>query len=101
MLARAPSTSRFLMRGVTALTVLVGAAAVHREAFSRTPPPDPRTDAPTGARTGAQAPTLSISLAAVGASTTNMKDECLTISAGFGAADECGDLRLVHALPST
>ncbi|HEY7898690.1 MAG TPA: hypothetical protein VIC03_09800, partial [Gemmatimonadaceae bacterium] len=32
--------------------------------------------------------------------TTIARDRCLTVSAGSGAAYECGDLRLVHALPS-
>ena len=29
------------------------------------------------------------------------REQCLTIAAGTGAAYECGDLRLVHALPTT
>lgn len=33
--------------------------------------------------------------------TSISRDQCLTIAAGDGAAYECGDLRLVHALPTT
>src|SRR3569833_921412 len=100
MLARAPSISRYLTRGVAALGLSAGAATVHHEASSATPaaaqgpPPVARTRA-------AQEPSLSSSLAAVGANTTIMKDECVTAAAGDGAAFECGDLRLVHALPAT
>ncbi|HSQ29669.1 MAG TPA: hypothetical protein VLN49_07465, partial [Gemmatimonadaceae bacterium] len=33
--------------------------------------------------------------------TSISRDQCLTIAAGDGAAYECGDLRLVHSLPTT
>src|SRR5581483_4809248 len=42
-----------------------------------------------------------VSVRDVGASTTIARDQCLTFGAGTGAAYECGDLRLVHALPTT
>ena len=90
MLARAVS--------LAALTLCAAAtAAVHRGADSRTPPPDPHGHAVTPHV--ANPPT--ISLTSAGAGTTIMKDECLTASAGAGAAFECGDLRLVHSLPTT
>ncbi len=39
-------------------------------------------------------------VALVNSSTLSAPEQCLTISAGMNAAYECGDLRVVHALPS-
>ncbi|HEV8498612.1 MAG TPA: RHS repeat-associated core domain-containing protein, partial [Gemmatimonadaceae bacterium] len=51
-----------------------------------------------GATTGA----VTISLAKqLNPGTSIARDECLTIAAGDDAVYECGDLRLVHALPTT
>ena len=44
---------------------------------------------------------LAVSVAQSGATTTIARNQCLTIKAGDDAAYECGDLRLVHALPAT
>ena len=44
---------------------------------------------------------LSVSTQGLNAETNVTRSQCLTISAGDGAAYECGDLRLVHALPTT
>src|SRR5262249_35223999 len=44
---------------------------------------------------------LVVSVKQAGASTTIARNQCLTIKAGDDAAYECGDLRLVHALPTT
>ena len=41
-----------------------------------------------------------VQAAAVNPGSTIARDDCLTIAAGDGAAYECGDLRLVHDLPS-
>ncbi|HEU0301239.1 MAG TPA: RHS repeat-associated core domain-containing protein [Longimicrobium sp.] len=48
-----------------------------------------------------QAPAVRI--AELASDTTGLVDrgECVTVAAGAGAAYECGDLRLVHALPTT
>ena len=46
-----------------------------------------------------QAPVVAIS--DVNAGSTVERSLCLTVALGEGAAAECGDLRLVHALPST
>jgi RHS repeat-associated protein len=52
--------------------------------------------------TGITAGPLSISTSSqANAGTSIARDECLSIAAGDAAAYECGDLRLVHALPTT
>ena len=47
------------------------------------------------------APAPTVSLADVNPGATVERSLCLTISAGAAAAAECGDLRIVHALPMT
>jgi len=57
-----------------------------------------RVDVTTGITSGA----ITISIAnQLNAGSSIARDRCLTIAAGDGAAYECGDLRLVHALPTT
>lgn len=46
-------------------------------------------------------PATAASLDAVNLTGVIARDHCLTISAGGGAAYECGDLRVVHPLPAT
>jgi hypothetical protein len=43
---------------------------------------------------------ITLSLAGLNAGSANARDQCLTIAAGDAAAYECGDLRVVHALPT-
>ncbi|MGQ0641250.1 MAG: hypothetical protein ACT4P6_10855 [Gemmatimonadaceae bacterium] len=43
---------------------------------------------------------LVVSLADVNTGTTIARDQCLTIALGDNSASECGDLRIVHALPT-
>ncbi len=43
---------------------------------------------------------LSVDVKSVNARTASDRNLCLSLAAGEGAARECGDLRLVHALPS-
>jgi RHS repeat-associated protein len=45
--------------------------------------------------------TLTVHARAVNPDGNVSRGQCLTIAAGSGAAYECGDLRLVHALPTT
>jgi RHS repeat-associated protein len=45
--------------------------------------------------------TLNVGVAGRNPGTTIDKSDCLTIAAGQNAAYECGDLRVVHALPAT
>ena len=45
--------------------------------------------------------TLAVRARAVNPDANVSRGQCLTISAGTGAAYECGDLRLVHSLPTT
>lgn len=49
----------------------------------------------------AGAATPIVDVASVNPSSFVERELCLTIAAGAGAASECGDLRLVHALPTT
>jgi RHS repeat-associated protein len=44
---------------------------------------------------------VTVAVRTVNPGTSIDRGECLTVSAGDGAAYECGDLRLVHALPTT
>jgi len=46
------------------------------------------------------APKPVVSLVTTNPGTTVERDQCLTIAAGQNAAFECGDLRIVHALPA-
>ncbi len=54
--------------------------------------------ASTYATTGTAAPQVSV--ADVSPGTAVERDLCLSVSVGPGAASECGDLRLAHALPA-
>src|SRR6185437_830737 len=45
-------------------------------------------------------PSAGITLDAANAGAAIARDQCVTISLGSGAASECGDLRVVHALPT-
>ncbi|HEU4722060.1 MAG TPA: RHS repeat-associated core domain-containing protein, partial [Gemmatimonadaceae bacterium] len=46
-------------------------------------------------------PAIRVITSAVNPGTTVARDECLSISTGGGTAYECGDLRVVHPLPTT
>ncbi|HEY4307743.1 MAG TPA: RHS repeat-associated core domain-containing protein [Gemmatimonadaceae bacterium] len=96
MLARAVSLAA-LTRGLAVLSLGGAVAVVHREAFSRTPPPL----GSDGSSHSAVVTGPTIALAATAPATAILRDECVTASAGDDAAFECADLRLVHALPST
>ncbi|HEX6912946.1 MAG TPA: hypothetical protein VF142_21230, partial [Longimicrobium sp.] len=67
---------------------------------------DPVASVPPAAGRGTAAPAAADAGAQVAAAllhpgTAVRRDLCLSISVGAGAAYECGDLRLVHALPTT
>jgi RHS repeat-associated protein len=57
-------------------------------------------DSTTVALTAVSAPAPVVSLVSTNPGTTVERDLCLTIAAGSHAAFECGDLRIVHALPA-
>ncbi|HEX2206102.1 MAG TPA: hypothetical protein VHG93_00350, partial [Longimicrobium sp.] len=56
---------------------------------------------PIGSGGGQAAPTVRIAELSNDATGLVDRSQCLTVGAGAGAAYECGDLRLVHALPAT
>jgi RHS repeat-associated protein len=57
-------------------------------------------DSAAVALTSVGAPFPVVSIVGVNPGTTLERDLCLTIAAGSAAAFECGDLRIVHALPA-
>ncbi len=83
---------------IATLTYSVGAAGTGTtmvKAFDNTP-----GDSATVAVTVVNVPAPLVSVVGVNPGATLRRDLCVTIAAGSSAAIECGDLRIVHALPS-
>lgn len=81
---------------VAAVAPGVPGGAAHHARPHLSPRPTPRAAA---AAAPPAAPVLDVAVANTGGN--GDRSMCLTISAGAGAAYECGDLRLAHALPVT
>lgn len=89
------------------LQQLLGAAAAALSLWTINPPASDagtanRGDHPRAARSasGAQLAAPTVSIAGLNPGTSIERSECVTIAVGGGAASECGDLRLAHALPA-